>query len=144
MNIQKLFENYQAGTVYVDSDELAIITEYTQNHSVYCIEPLYRGINVDMDYEINIGDTVNFIAESFSEAYYVAKEFATNKAFGIIFVIEEGAEGFPLYEMTGNDNEYEWLVTGQYEVINIEEEDHPKDDFGWIKIVYLNKRSEVH
>lgn len=139
MNIRKLFEDYQAGTHYVNSLEMSLIAEYAQKNSIQFEPHLYRGVNVDMDFEISLNDTVKFTADSFSEAYNTAKEFAINKPFGVIYEIEEG-KGFPLFEMTDNDDEYEWLIFGEYEVVSIEKERNPRSEFGWLKIVTLKAK----
>lgn len=127
MKIKDILNAYaQEGFDVTDVNDEMEISNYIQENAEKCPIELYRGIMVDNDYEIEIGDSVEFdnLFASFDEDIEKAKDFATRLSYGVVFILRD-PEGLPLY-MHANTchDEQEWLIMNYpYTVINIEKED---------------------
>lgn len=117
----------QEGFDVVDADEETVIAKFIEKEKEVCPVELYRGIMVDEDYAVEVGDVIEFenLFASFDEDIERAKEFATRKAYGVILVLD-GAEGLPVYMHTDAvcDGEQEWLIPdAEYVVTRVDQED---------------------
>lgn len=141
MKIAEILEDYQQlGFDVISSDEEIAISEYIQNNLQPCPVELYRGIMVPRDFEVEVGDKIRSrrLFESYTEDAEIAKQFAfrRNQGKGVILKIEEPV-GLPIYLVTQNENELEWLVPGgEYIVADIE---FDEDDDIQIQIITIKK-----
>jgi hypothetical protein len=124
--IEKIIEGYQQlGFDVISIDEENAISEYIHQNLQSCPVELYRGIMVSCDFTVEVGDIIRskHLFESYTEDIEVAKEFALRRNQGAILKIEEPI-GLPIYMVTENENEQEWLIpSGEYIVTDIESDE---------------------
>jgi len=135
--IEKIIEDYQQlGFDVISIDEENAISEYIQQNLEPCPVELYRGIMVSCDFEVEVGDKIRsqHLFESYTEDIEVAKEFALRRNQGVILKIEEPV-GLPIYLVTENENEQEWLIPGGEYIITDIESDEDDD----IQIITLKE-----
>mgnify|MGYP001172881656 CR=1 FL=1 len=129
MEISEILSNYaQLGFDAINVDEEMAIADFIEKNQENCPVPLYRGIYVDHDFELAVGDKVDFqnLFSSFDERFEVAQEFADRGAKGVIFVLENPI-GLPIYNYTDDTSfgETEWLILdNEYIVKEVEEQDN--------------------
>lgn len=124
MDIKKIMEEYQDSPRYVSNEELKFMSEYIQNHTEECPAILYRGKMTDKNTAYEIGQEIKFNHDflSFTEDTDTAEKFASTitNGIGVIFELDE-SEGCPLYAITQNDYETEWLIpTKNYRITGIQ------------------------
>jgi hypothetical protein len=128
MEISAILSDYaQLGFDAINIDEEMAIADFIQKHQETCSVVLYRGIFVDDDFELFVGDKVEFqnLFASFDERFEVAQDFAKRGGKGVIFVLEDPV-GLPIYNYTDDTNfgESEWLILdNEYIVSKVEEQD---------------------
>lgn len=124
--MKELLNQYaQGGFDVIVTDEEIAIAEYINENQIECPVELYRGVMVDADFEIEVGETLEFENSfaSFDEDFEKAKEFALRRAYGVVFVLENPV-GLPLYEHADTCwDEREWLILdGKFEVTEVEKD----------------------
>ena len=107
----------QMGFDGISVDEEMEIAEYIDENKEVCPVELYRGMMVSSDFEIAVGQEIQFknAFASFDEDANAAIKFATRRGNGIVLVLEKGTEGLPLYMHTDAicAGEAEWLIPAQ-------------------------------
>ncbi len=124
--IEKIIEDYQQlGFDVISIDEENAISEYIHQNLQSCPVELYRGIMVSCDFKVEVGHKIRFqhLFESYTEDIEVAKDFALRRNQGVILKIEKPI-GLPIYVVTENENEQEWLIpSGEYTITDIESDE---------------------
>lgn len=124
---QTLIDYQQQGFPVINFDEQLAILDFIESHSMECPVTLYRGISLDEKKEFHVGDIFKASKElfdSFTENDQVAADFASRFESGIILVLDETA-GLPIYVVTENENEVEWLIpTTEYLVVEVCESEY--------------------
>lgn len=124
--MMNILTNYaQQGFDVIDSAEETAIVEYIQEHQQECPIELYRGMMVEEDFEIEVGEIVEFenSCASFDEDMAKAKDFALRIRYGVLYILENPV-GLPLYEHADTCwDEQEWLILdGEFEVTDVEKD----------------------
>lgn len=126
MNIQDMLNQYaQGGFDVTDDAEETAIVEYIQEHQQECPIELYRGMMVEEDFEIEVGEIVEWENSfaSFDEDFEKAKDFALRIRYGVLYILENPV-GLPLYVHADTCwDEQEWLILdGKFEVTDVEKD----------------------
>lgn len=128
----------QLGFDAISADEEIEIAEYIDEHKEVCPVELYRGMMVGSDYEIEVGQEIEFenMFASFDEDVDTAVKFATRRGNGIVLVLERGVEGLPLYMHTDAicAGETEWLIPDGKFVVTEAWEDKEYENVKFIRI----------
>jgi len=118
--MKALADYAQLGFDGISVDEEVAIAEYIDEHKEVCPVELYRGMMVDRDFEIEVGEEIEFENSfaSFDENQEVAVEFAARRGNGVVLILDGGIEGLPIYMHTDVCfGETEWLIPAQKFVI---------------------------
>jgi hypothetical protein len=118
--MKALADYAQLGFDGISVDEEIAIAEYIDENKEVCPVELYRGMMVDRDFEIEVGQEIEFenTFASFDEDIDTAVKFATRRNHGVVLVLDEDIEGLPVYMHASTcAGETEWLIPAQKFVI---------------------------